>query len=134
MRLTRARLKHFKDKDQRHFRELEQNDHPGLWWPQSDKFKILLETTSETCEKYEAGALTGDEAADIIFKLLDDSPIVNPVFGWKDEEKRFIYPSVATMGRFLYWASVQAPPEMNSVGREFLLGIVKAGSKVRKLL
>ncbi|MET7502770.1 NAD(P)/FAD-dependent oxidoreductase [Streptomyces microflavus] len=134
MRLTRARLKHFKDKDQRHFRELEQNDYPGLWWPQSDKFKILLETTAEACEKYEAGALTGDKAADIIFKLIDESPIVNPVFGWKDENKRFIYPSVATMARFLYWASVQAPPEMNSVGREFLLGIVKAGSKVRKLL
>jgi FADH2 O2-dependent halogenase len=78
--------------------------------------------------------LTGDEAADTIFKLLDESPIVNPVFGWKDENKRFIYPSTVTMARYLYWASVQAPAEMNSVGREFLLGIVKAGAKVRKLL
>ncbi|MFJ6721958.1 MULTISPECIES: NAD(P)/FAD-dependent oxidoreductase [unclassified Streptomyces] len=134
MRLTRARLRHVRDGNPAHFKELEKNDYPGLWWPQSEKFKILLETTAETCEKYEAGVLTGDEAADIVFKLLDESPIVNPVFGWKDENKRFIYPSTATMARFLYWASVEAPPEMNSVGREFLLGIVKAGAKIRKLL
>ena len=134
MRLTRARLKHVRDGNPQHFQELEKTRHPGLWWPQSDSFKILLESAAETCEKYEAGSLTGDEAADAIFKLLNDSPIVNPVFGWKDESKRFIYPSTATMARFLYWASVQAPAEMNSVGREFLLGIVKAGAKIRKLL
>ena len=134
MRLTRARLKHFKDHDVRHFDELEKVPYPGLWWPQSDSFKRILETTAETCEKYEAGALTGDEAADIVFGLLKESPVVNPVFGWKDEERRFIYPNTLTMARFLYWASVEAPAEMNSVGREFLLGIVKAGAKVRKLL
>ncbi|GGT37388.1 NAD(P)/FAD-dependent oxidoreductase [Streptomyces chromofuscus] len=134
MRLTRARLAHARDGRKEHFEELEQVPYPGLWWPQSDSFKRILETTAEACEKYEAGALTGDEAADIIFATLRDSPIVNPVFGWKDEKQRFIYPSVPTMARFLFWASVQAPSEMNSVGREFLLGIVKAGSKVRKLL
>lgn len=134
MRLTRARLAYARDGRREHFDGLEQVPYPGLWWPQSDSFKRILDTTAETCEKYEAGALTGDEAADIIFKVLDESPIVNPVFGWKDEKQRFIYPSVQTMARFLFWASVQAPSEMNSVGREFLLGIVKAGSKVRKLL
>ncbi|MET9778899.1 tryptophan 7-halogenase [Streptomyces sp. NPDC006367] len=134
MRLTRARLKHLRDGRTEHFDELENVPYPGLWWPQSDSFKQLLEATAETCEKYEAGALTGDEAADIVFGLLDESPVVNPVFGWKDESRRFIYPSTVTMARFLYWASAQAPAEMNNVGREFLLGILKAGSKVRKLL
>lgn len=134
MRLTRARLQYVHDDDDRHFRELENTDFPGLWWPETDKFKILLESTAETCEKYEAGALTGDEAADIIFKLLRESDIVNPAFGWKDEDHRFVYPSMLTMARFLYWASVQAPEEMNHVGREFLKGILKAGAKIRKLL
>ncbi|MFI9616710.1 NAD(P)/FAD-dependent oxidoreductase [Streptomyces sp. NPDC052023] len=134
MRLTRARLNHARDGRKEHFEELEQVRYPGLWWPQSDSFKQILDTTAEACEKYEAGAITGDEAADIIFRTLRDSPVVNPVFGWKDEKQRFIYPSVPTMARFLFWASVQAPSEMNAVGREFLLGIVKAGSKVRKLL
>ncbi|MFC7310786.1 NAD(P)/FAD-dependent oxidoreductase [Streptomyces monticola] len=134
MRLTRARLKYVRDGDPRHFKELEETQFPGLWWPESDKFKTLLEATAETCEKYEVGALTGDEAADIVFKLLRDSDIVNPVFGWKDEEKRFVAPSTVTMARFLYWASVQAPEEVHAIGREFLLGILKAGAKVRKLL
>jgi tetracycline 7-halogenase / FADH2 O2-dependent halogenase len=108
--------------------------YPGLWWPESDKFKRILETTAETCEKYEVGELTGDEAADIVFGLLRDSDIVNPTFGWKDESRRFIKPSTITMARFLYWASVQAPPELNHLGREFFKGVVKAGSRVRKLL
>ncbi|MDT0432947.1 NAD(P)/FAD-dependent oxidoreductase [Streptomyces salyersiae] len=134
MRLTRARLNHVKDGDERHFRDLEDTRFPGLWWPESEKFKTLLESTAETCEKYEAGALTGDEAADIVFQMIKDCDIVNPAFGWKDENQRFVSPSTLTMARFLYWASFQAPEEMNNVGKEFLMGILKAGAKVRKLL
>ncbi|MGY1683317.1 NAD(P)/FAD-dependent oxidoreductase [Geodermatophilus sp. SYSU D01176] len=134
MRLTRARLLHVRDGNERHFRELEEAPHTGLWWPESDAFKRLLEATVETCEKYEVGELTGDEAADIVFSLLHDSDIVNPVFGWKDEEKRFIAPSTWMMARFLYWASVQGPSEMNHLGREFLKGVLKAGVRARKLL
>jgi FADH2 O2-dependent halogenase len=134
MRLTRARLNHVKDGDERHFRDLEDTRFPGLWWPESEKFKTLLESTAETCEKYEAGALSGDEAADIIFQMIKDCDIVNPAFGWKDENQRFVSPSIVTMARFLYWASFQAPDEMNNVGKDFLKGVVKAGVKVRKLL
>jgi FADH2 O2-dependent halogenase len=60
--------------------------------------------------------------------------VVNPTFGWKDPDHRFVAPSTFTMARFMYWASVQGLPEMNYLGREFLKGIIKAGSKVRKLL
>jgi tetracycline 7-halogenase / FADH2 O2-dependent halogenase len=134
MRLTRARLLHVRDHDERHFRELEDTAHPGLWWPESDTFRRLLEATAETCEKYEVGELTGDEAADTVFKLIDDCDIVNPTFGWKDPGVRFVAPTTLTMARFLFWASVQAPPEMRHLGREFLKGVVKAGAKARKVL
>lgn len=134
MRLTRARLLYVRDHDDRHFRELEDTPYPGLWLPESDKFRRLLEATAETCEKYDVGELTADKAADIVFRLIDDCDIVNPVFGWKDPEKRFILPSTATMAHFLYWASVEAPSEMRELGREFLKGILKAGVKARKLL
>lgn len=134
MRLTRARLAYVRDHDDRHFRELENAAEPGLWWPESDEFKHLLERTAETCEKYEVGELTGDAAADIIFEMLQKSDIVNPTFGWKDPEHRFVAPSTLTMARFLYWASVQGPPELNDLGRTFLAGIMKAGTKARKLL
>ncbi|WP_181785804.1 NAD(P)/FAD-dependent oxidoreductase [Streptomyces phytophilus] len=133
MRLTRARLRFVRDGDPAHFEELEKSPHPGLWWP-TDSFKNLIEQVAETCEKYEAGQTTADEAADRVFTLLQESEVVNPVFGWKDEQQRFIWPDLRTMARFLYWASAQAPPELRQVGREFLMGIVKAGSRVRKLL
>lgn len=134
MRLTRARLKFVRDHDDKWFRELEDAPHPGLWWPESDKFKRLLESTAEVCEKYEVGELTGDQAADAVLALVQDCDIVNPTFGWKDPEKRFVAPSTWTMARFMYWASVQGPPEVNHLGREFLKGILKAGLKARKVL
>ncbi len=134
MRLTRARLLYVRDRDERHFKELEDVDYPGLWWPESDKFKRLLESTAETCEKYEVGELTGDQAADIVFKLLEDTDIVNPTFGWKDESHRFVAPSTFTMARFMFWASVLGPKEMNHLGREFMKGILKAGVRARKIL
>lgn len=133
MRLTQARLRYVRDGDVSHFQALENSRHPGLWWP-TDTFKNLLEGIAETCEKYEAGQSTADEAADAVFAQLQASEVVNPVFGWKDEQRRFIWPDLPTMARFLYWASVQAPPELRSVGRDFLMGVVKAGTRVRKLL
>jgi len=134
MRLTRARLLFVRDGDDRYFRELEDVAHPGLWWPESTKFKRLLEATAETCEKYDVGELSGDEAAAAVFKLIEDSDIVNPTFGWKDPKHRFVAPSTLTMARFMYWASVQGPPEMRHLGREFIKGILKAGVKARKIL
>ena len=134
MRLTRARLLFVRDGDDRYFSELEDVAHPGLWWPESTKFKRLLEATAETCEKYDVGELSGDEAAAAVFKLIEDSDIVNPTFGWKDPKHRFVAPSTLTMARFMYWASVQGPPEMRHLGREFIKGILKAGVKARKIL
>jgi FADH2 O2-dependent halogenase len=134
MRLTRARLLYVKDQDDAHFRELEDTAYPGLWWAESGKFKQLLESTAETCEKYEAGALTGDEAADQVFRLIQECDIVNPVFGWKNPNKRFVSPSTLDMAKFLYWASVRGPAEMRQLGREFLRGVLKAGVKARKVM
>lgn len=134
MRLTRARMLYLKDGDDRHFKELEQTEHPGLWWPESTTFRRLLEATAETCEKYEIGELTGDQAADIIMGLIKQSEIVNPTFGWKDPEHRFVAPSTVTMARFMYWAAWSGAPEMRELGREFLKGIIKSGRKLNKLL
>jgi len=134
MRLTRARLRFVKDHDDRHFRELEQAPHTGLWWPESDKLKHIIETTAETCEKYEVGEMSASEAAAIINAMMQDSDIVNPVFGWKDLDHRFVAPSTLDMARFMYWASRKGAPEWNQLGREFLKGILKAGVKARKVL
>jgi FADH2 O2-dependent halogenase len=134
IRLTRARLLYARDHDERHFQELEDTPYPGLWWPESVKCKQLLEGTAETCEKYEAGELSPDEAADIIFKMIEECDIVNPTFGWKDPDHHFVAPSTLTMARYMYWATLRAPDEMRYLGREFFKGILRAGIKARKVL
>lgn len=135
MRLTRARLNFALDGDARHFDELEETAYPGLWWPESTDFKNILEATAETCEKYEAGALDGDTAADIIFGMLNECDLVNPAFGWKDpEDTRFVLPTTATMARFMYWANRKAPKEMRELGRALLTGVVRAGVRGKKVL
>jgi len=134
MRLTRARLEFLVDNDVRHFDALEDAPHPGLWWPESTKFKNLLEATAETCEKYEVGEFTGDEAADIVFGLLKNCDLVNPVFGWDDEDRRLVLPTTALMIKFMYWANTKAPPEMRELGRALLTGVAKAGIRGKKVL
>ncbi|PSL05987.1 FADH2 O2-dependent halogenase [Haloactinopolyspora alba] len=135
MRLTRARLNYALDDDAQHFEDLENTAYPGLWWPESDEVKRILEITAETCEKYEVGELDGDAAADIIFQLLNDSDLVNPVFGWKDpEDTRFALPTAPMMAKFMYWSSRKAPPEMRELGRALVGGVVRSGLKGKKVL
>jgi FADH2 O2-dependent halogenase len=135
LRLTRARLAFGLDGDDRHFKELENNPYPGLWWPDSPDLARILELTAERCEKYEVGEITGDEAADAIFEALNASPFVNPVFGWKDPETtRFIRPTPAMMAKFMWWASTQAPPELQSIGRAMVGGVARSALRGSKLL
>ncbi|WP_371663121.1 NAD(P)/FAD-dependent oxidoreductase [Streptomyces sp. NBC_00280] len=134
MRLLRARQDFLLDGDDRHFKEMEKAPYPGLWWPDSHAFKHLLDLTAETCERYEAGEIDGDKAADIVFDAIRDCDSVNTPFGWKDEEDhRFFRASTPTMMKFMWWANTQAPPEMRELGRAMLTGMVKAGVKGRKV-
>lgn len=134
MRLVRARLRFMQDGDDRHFQELEQTLHPGLWWPESDKFRHLLEFTAETCEKYEVGELTGDQAADMIMREVQACDIVNPEFGWKDPEHRFVAPNTWTLVRFMRWAVKESGPEMRQLAGDILRELRKVGPRARKLL
>lgn len=135
MRVNRARVRYELDGDERHLRELEEAPYPGLWWP-TDAFKQLLELTAETCEKYEVGELSGDEAADVVFKALRDCDSLNPVFGWRGPESmRFVYPSAATVARFVYWAAFESPSEeMREMSRTLVGGSVRSALAGRKPL
>jgi tetracycline 7-halogenase / FADH2 O2-dependent halogenase len=129
MRLTRALAQYELDRDERHLRALENCEYPGLWWPDG-KCKQLLDLTTEACEKYEAGEIDGDKAADLVFKALNDCETLNTLFGWKDPETtRFVYPSTSTVVKFVLWAMRSAPdPELRAVSRSL------ASSGARSLL
>jgi FADH2 O2-dependent halogenase len=134
MRLSGARLRYVVDGNDRHFQALEKTKNPGLWWPESTEFQRILEAMAETCEKYEVGELSGDEAADIILKVVQESPEVNPTFGWKDPELRFVAPSSWMLARFIRWGLFSAGPDMRKLTRFVISGALKAGPRARQLL
>nr|WSX75113.1 NAD(P)/FAD-dependent oxidoreductase [Streptomyces sp. NBC_00899] len=120
--------------DDQVFKDMEKAAYPGLWWPDSHAFKHLLDVTAETCEKYEAGAIDGDKAADIVFEAIRNCESVNTPFGWKDgEEHRFYRATTPTMIKFMWWCNTQAPPEMRALGRAMLSGVVKSSLRGKKL-
>jgi FADH2 O2-dependent halogenase len=134
MRLFRARAEYELTGDEQHLRALERADYPGLWWPHGD-FKSILELTAETCEKYEAGDLGGDQAADRIFAAIRDCDTLNPIFGWQDEDHRFVYPSTAQIARFLHWGMRKAPAgEMREMSRALFASSVRSALKGKKPL
>jgi tetracycline 7-halogenase / FADH2 O2-dependent halogenase len=134
MRLTRARVNYTLTGDESHLEDLEKVDYPGLWYP-DPVFREILELTAETCEKYEAGAIDGDTAADVIFDKLNSCDLLNPVFGWKDpEDTRFIVPTTAMMAKFMYWGIRKAPAQMRDLASSTLTGSIRAGLRGRKLL
>ncbi|MFF8955252.1 NAD(P)/FAD-dependent oxidoreductase [Streptomyces sp. NPDC014894] len=108
------------DRDPSVFDALEKAPHTGLWWPDSDAFKALLDTTARSCEEYEKGLVDGDTAADRILALVRESEAVSPGFGWKDVNQRFIHPDRRQMGEFLEWAAASPLTELSTIGRASL--------------
>ena len=132
LRLVRARLGYLVDGDKRHFNELENGLHTGLWWPESTAFKNILEGAAETCEKYEAGVVDAHSAADAISKMLAEPGLSGPAFGWEKPETRFVAPSTPDMAKFMFWACTQAPADVRPLGRALVAGVAKAGLHGKK--
>jgi FADH2 O2-dependent halogenase len=132
MRLYRARVDYERTGDEGHLRKLERDDYPGLWWPNSD-FKHILEQCAETCEKYEVGDLTGDQAADIIFKVIKDCDSLGPSLGWQDENHRFMHPTTREIGKFMLWGMRKAPEgEIRDMTRAIFANTVRSALKGKR--
>jgi FADH2 O2-dependent halogenase len=135
MLLSRALLRYRLDDDNdQHFRDLEKFPHTGLWWPESDDLKHMVEAIAEICEKYEVGEIDGDHAADLVMKEIQQNPVVPAPFGWKDPNHRFVAPTGGDMVKFMYWATTKAPQQIQDLGRENLKGLVSAAVRRKKLL
>lgn len=117
------------DRDPGVFEALEKAPHTGLWWPDSDAFKAVLDGTADACARYESGEIDGDTAAGRILALVRESPAVYPGFGWKDTGRRFIRPGRAQMREFLEWAAASPLPELGPLGREALAALRASGGK-----
>jgi tetracycline 7-halogenase / FADH2 O2-dependent halogenase len=133
IRVMRARLRFVKDGDVRHFDELEDQNYPGLWFP-CDSFDSVVMGAASICERYEAGESTGDQAADALMTMLQQSNIVNEPYGWKDPEQRLIAADKLTIAKFMKWAVLNSGPDIKDLFRGFLRAIAAAGPKGVKSL
>lgn len=135
MRLTSALGRYnLNGRDESFLKGLEDVDYPGLWWPDSSGLKKVMDIMVESCEKYEIGEMEGDAAADRIMEAIQQSEITPVPLGWKDPDKRFIYPGVPQMVKFLYWASMSEQPEVRTLGRDTVRGIGTAALHGKKFI
>ncbi|MFE6165775.1 NAD(P)/FAD-dependent oxidoreductase [Streptomyces sp. NPDC056486] len=132
LRINNALRSFRRDGDVSVFESLEKVPHTGLWWPDSDAFKALLDGMAKACAEYESNVIDGDTAADRILGLIRESEAVSPGFGWKDVNQRFIHPDRRQVMDFLTWAAASPLPELNTIGREGLdaLRAARAASAV----
>ncbi|MEV8550049.1 NAD(P)/FAD-dependent oxidoreductase [Streptomyces glaucescens] len=126
LRINNALRRFREDRDTTVFDRLEKAPHTGLWWPDSDAFKELLQGTERACLDYESDLIDGDTAADRVLRLVRESEAVSPGFGWKDTGRRFIHPDRRDMAAFLEWAAASPLPELGPLGRESLAALRRA--------
>ncbi|NUR60857.1 MAG: NAD(P)-binding protein [Catenulispora sp.] len=134
MRITTA-LGHYNlhDRDESYLQKLEDSPYTGMFWPDSPHLQKILDVMVEVCEKYEIGEVSGDEAADQLFAAVVASPVTTP-FGWTDPNRRFIYPGPRDMIKYLRWAATSDVPELRTLGRETVRGMVTSALKRKKFL
>jgi FADH2 O2-dependent halogenase len=135
MRLTSALGRYrLNDRDDQYLKALEDVEYPGLWWPESSALKRMMDTMIGACEAYERGEIDGDTAADRIFAEVKRSPITPAAVGWKDLDRRFIYPGFKDWIKFLYWSSTSTQPELRTLGRDTVRGIAAAAARGKKFM
>jgi FADH2 O2-dependent halogenase len=134
MRLTQAELRHQLTGDDQIFKDLEKAPYTGFWWPDDLEMKRMWDTMVETVEKCEVGEISSDDAADKLFRLVEQSPLPPESFGYKDPDNQWIYPSVPDLVRFMTWAIRSGPPNVKELASGTLRMSVRSGLRRKKIL
>jgi tetracycline 7-halogenase / FADH2 O2-dependent halogenase len=114
-----------KDGNDAHLLELENVENPGLHWSDHEGYSELFNDMVEQCDAFEAGKITGSEAADALYDHLERAPFVPRYWGWTERDLRFINPTMRRITKTMWWAAVQAPPDV----RRLMLGFLRESSK-----
>ena len=114
-----------KDGNAAHLLELENVENPGLHWSDHEGYSELFNDMVDQCDAFEAGKITGTEAADALYDHLERAPFVPRHWGWTERDLRFINPTVSRLTKTMWWAAVQAPPDV----RRIMLGFLRESSK-----
>ena len=114
-----------KTKDERHLLELENCENPGLHWSDHEGYGELFEDMVKQCDDFEAGRITARQAADNLYRHLEEAPHVPRHFGWTERGLRFLNPTPKVLAKTMWWAATEAPPDVKRI----MLGFVRDASK-----
>lgn len=114
-----------KEGDDAHLLDLENVENPGLHWSDHEGYSELFNHMVEQCHAYEAGKVTGQEAADALYDHLERAPFVPRHWGWTERDLRFINPTLGRVSKTMWWAATKAPDDV----RRLMLGFLRESSR-----
>ncbi|MEV4410607.1 tryptophan 7-halogenase [Catellatospora sp. NPDC049609] len=114
-----------KSGDEADLLELEDVKNPGLHWSDHEGYNELFDDMVKQCDDFEAGIISGPQAADNLYQHLREAKYVPKHFGWDDRNLRFINPTPLKLAKTMWWAATEAPPEV----RRIMLGFVREATK-----
>jgi tetracycline 7-halogenase / FADH2 O2-dependent halogenase len=134
MRLTRAELQYELSGDDQVFKDLEKAPYTGFWWPDDPMMKQMWDIMVETCLKYEVGEIGGDAAAETLHRMIRESPLPPPAFGYKDPDNQWVHPSLPDLVKFLRWALMSGPDSVQQLARGTLQASIRKGVRRQKIV
>jgi FADH2 O2-dependent halogenase len=114
-----------KDGSAAHLLELEEVENPGLHWSDHEGYAELFEEMVAQCDAYDAGKVSGTEAADAVYDHMEHAAFVPRHWGWTERELRFINPTIPRVARTMWWAARKAPPDV----RRLMLGFLRESTR-----
>ena len=114
-----------KDGIEEHLHDLEEVANPGLHWSDHVGYAELFNLMVEQCQRFDDGEITGTQAADVLYDALERAPFVPRHWGWTERDLRFINPTPLRVGRTMWWAARQAPPDV----RRLMLGFLRESTR-----
>ncbi|MEV0176593.1 NAD(P)/FAD-dependent oxidoreductase [Streptomyces sp. NPDC050803] len=119
--------------DERHLLELEDVENPGLHWSDHPGYGELFDEMVEQCAAFEAGRVTGTQAADVLYDHMAAAPWVPRYYGWDARGQRFINPTSKVLAKTMWWALREGTPEVRRLLFGFGVEAVKEFAKGRRI-
>lgn len=115
-RLQQALSRYQRSGDDRWFRQLEEAEHTGLWWPDHEEYAGLFEAMVAQCGAVDHGTVTPQHAAGQLDTLVRAADYMLPPIGFTDPDTRFLRPTPPRIARTAHWMLTKAPADVRELG------------------
>lgn len=126
-RLQQALTRYFKDGKDEHFLAQEEAPNLGFYWPDHDGYRKLFDEMVAKCADFESGLVTARQAADDLYKHLQDADFVPKHFGFAERDRRFLNPTPPVLAKTVAWVRREADPSV----RDLMLGTFSEAFKYK---